>query len=147
MNDSQMRVPIQLTRGCLVASIQVEFGADMLRSFRDDLLGRIRDTGTRGVILDVSGVEVMDVVEFESLRRTMDMAALMGATPVIVGLRAGIVSALVDLDADTDSIRATFDLDQAFDLLAPRDPVSPTDDNGPDTGPDTGDDDAHTHQC
>ena len=107
------------------------------RPFRDDLLARIRDSGVRGVILDLSGVEVMDVVEFDSIRRTMDMAELMGATPVLVGLSAAIVSALVDLDADTGAIRAAFDLDQAFELLARHAPASSVDDELPD---------AHTRQ-
>jgi rsbT antagonist protein RsbS len=114
------RVPMQVTRGCLVASIQGEIGTEMLRAFRADLLARVRDTDARGVILDLSGVEVMDAVEFDSLRHTMDMVALMGAAPLLVGLRAGIVSALVDLEANVDSVRTAFDVDQAFDLLAGR---------------------------
>jgi len=110
-------VPLQITRGCLVASIQVDLTEEVLRHFQTNLLGRIRETGVRAVILDVSGVRIMDTLDFEMLQRTMAMASLMGATPVIVGLRPGIVSSLIDLGARVGRFRAAFDLDQAFELL------------------------------
>jgi rsbT antagonist protein RsbS len=108
---------MQITRGCLIAAVRIDVSEDVLRQFRADFLERIRDTSVRGVILDFSGVEVIDAVEFDGLRRTMDMAALMGVTPIVVGLRAGVVSSLMDLGADVAGVRAAFDLDQALDML------------------------------
>ena len=115
------RIPLQLIRGCLVASIQIDLTDRVLSRFRQDLLARIGSTHVHGVILDVSGVEVMDSVDFEMLKTTMTMASVMGASPVIVGLKPGIVSALVDMDVDTRGVRAALNLDDALHMLSATD--------------------------
>ncbi len=111
------RVPLQLIQGCLVASIQIDLTDQVLSRFRQDLLARIGSAHVHGLVLDVSGVEVMDSVEFEMLKTTMTMASVMGASPVIVGLKPGIVSALVDMDVDTWDVRAALNLDDALQML------------------------------
>ena len=111
------RIPLQLSRDYLVASIQIDLSEGVLKQFRSDLLESLRSSGARGAILDLSGVRIMDGEDFEELRRTMAMAAVMGATPVVCGLQAGVVAALVDLGADIDGIDAARDLDGAFELL------------------------------
>ena len=55
--------------------------------------------------------------DFEALRRTMTMARLLGARPVLAGLRAGVVSSLVELGAETDDLEAARDLDDAFRIM------------------------------
>ncbi len=113
------RIPMQMTSGCLVASIQVDLSAGLLRQFQQDLLERVRTTGALGVILDVSGVELMDLEDFALLRRTMDMASIMGARPMLVGLRPGIVASLIALDANVDGVEAAARLDDALQRLRP----------------------------
>jgi rsbT antagonist protein RsbS len=120
--EASSRIPLQLAQGCVVASIQVDLDDEILSSFRDELLEFVRISGARGVILDLSGVEVMDATDFGAIRDTMRMARLMGAVTVLSGLQPGVVSALIDLGADTDGVEATATLDDAFermrDLLA-----------------------------
>ena len=112
-------VAIQVSQGVVVASIQVDLDDDVLARFRQDLLDRIHQTGSRGVILDVSGLETIDSEEFAALRRIMVMAGIMGAKAVLVGLRPGVVSALIEAGADVDGLRAAINLDAAFALLQP----------------------------
>jgi rsbT antagonist protein RsbS len=112
-------VAIQVSRDIVVASIQVDLDDSVLARFREDLLRRIHETGSRGVILDVSGLETLDSDEFASLRRVITMSAIMGAESVLVGLRPGVVSALVEAGADVDGLRAAINLDAAFALLQP----------------------------
>jgi rsbT antagonist protein RsbS len=112
------RIPLQLSRNCVVASIQVDLSEEVLQQFQSSLLELLHASGARGIILDVSGVQVLDLQDFEALRRTVDMAALMGARTIISGLRPGVVSSLVELDADTENIEATLNLDEAFLLMA-----------------------------
>ena len=111
------RVPLQLVRNCVVASIQVDLSEGVLSQFRTDLLAMLQQTSAASVILDVSGVEIMDLVEFDALRQTVGMAGLMGARTIFSGFRAGVVSALVELDAEGESIDAALNLDAAFDAL------------------------------
>jgi rsbT antagonist protein RsbS len=112
------RIPLQISGGCVVASIQVDLTADVLRRFRVDLLGLIQRVGAQKVILDLSGLEIMDLRDFEEIRQTVAMARLMGAESVLSGLRAGVVSSLVDLGAETEGLSGALDLDDAFRLVA-----------------------------
>ena len=114
---STPRIPLQLSRQCLVASIQVDLTEDVLPQFRRELLDLLHSSGARGVILDVSGLGVIDHEDFEALRETMGMAELMGARAVICGLGAGVVASLVELGVETGDVQAAFNLDEAFGLM------------------------------
>ena len=123
-------VPMQVISGCLVASIQLDLTTELLRRFQQDLLQRIKSSGVSAVILDVSGVEIMDLEDFELLRRSMAMASIMGARSILVGLRAGIVASLIALDANVDGVEAATDLDDALQrvqLVAKNNPATPDD--------------------
>jgi rsbT antagonist protein RsbS len=108
---------MQVSRDVVVASIQVDLDDDVLAQFREDLLGRVHETGSRAVILDVSGVETLDSDEFASLRQIIAMVTIMGTQSVLVGLQPGVVSALIDMDADVEGLQTAIDLDAAFALL------------------------------
>jgi anti-anti-sigma regulatory factor len=105
---------MNLMRGCLIATIQVTLTYQVLDQFRRDVLARLHETGARRVILDCSGVELLDAEDFDQLRKVVATVALMGARTVLAGLRPGVVSALVDLGADFDGIEAAIDIDDAL---------------------------------
>jgi rsbT antagonist protein RsbS len=111
------KIPLQISRNCVIASIQIDLSDAVLRQFRTELLELIQSSGAVGVILDVSGIEVMDYEDFEALHKTMAMARLMGAPSVLAGLQAGVVSSLVELGAETEGIVAAMDLDDAFRVM------------------------------
>ena len=113
------RIALQVTRDVVVATIQVDLNDDVLARFQVDLLERVQKASARGVILDVSGLDVLDSEEFAALRRVMVMASLMGADSVLVGLQPGIAAALIEAGADTDGLQAARDLDAALDLFEP----------------------------
>lgn len=132
------RIPIQLSREVLVASVQVDLDDATFAGLRDDLLARVHASGATGVILDLSGLDTLDAHEFEALRGLISMTRVMGARAVMVGLKPGIVAALMMTDVDIDGIEAAIDLDDAFRMLEPAEP--PATDLEPDGGED-GDDD------
>jgi rsbT antagonist protein RsbS len=101
----------------VIASIQIDLTDEVMTALREDLLSQVRDLGACGVILDVSGVEVMDIDDFDNLRKTMEMARVMGARAVLSGLRPGVVAALIDLGAMVDGVEAAINLDDAFRLV------------------------------
>jgi rsbT antagonist protein RsbS len=110
---------MQVSREVVVASIQVDLDENVLARFQEDLLGRVHETGSRAVILDVSGLEILDSSEFAALRRIIAAVKIMGSDSVLVGLQPGVVSALIEVGADVDGIQTAIDLDAAFDLLEP----------------------------
>lgn len=111
------RVPMQVSQGCVVASVQVDLTDVNIRQLRTDLLAQVQTVRPRGVILDLSGITVMDRVDWNNLRRTLDMVNIMGSRPVICGLRPGVVAALSEMDAEVSDLESVLDLDAAFQLL------------------------------
>jgi len=108
---------MQLSRGVLVASIQVDLDEDTLGRFKTDLLDRIQESGARAVILDLSGMDTLDSVEFAALRRIIQMARIMGTGSVLAGLKPGIVAALIDTGTDIEGVVAARNLDHAYQLI------------------------------
>ena len=106
-----------MSNNCLVASIQIDLTTEVLEQFRKDLLSYLQAQQARGIIFDLSGIEVMDLSDFENIRATISMAKVMGVSSVVCGMRPGVVASVVLLGADTDEIRAARDLDMAFELL------------------------------
>lgn len=131
-NDAA-RVPLTVSRGCIVASIQRDLRGEVLQQFRDDLLERLQSSGANGVILDLSGLSIMDADDFDGIRRTLDMAALMGARAVVVGLRPGVVSALVALGVETGNFDTLLDLDDGFALFESLNTIEEEEDEGQQT--------------
>ncbi len=114
---NQQYIPLQISQNCVLASIQIDLTPELLQQLRQDLLGKLYANKADGVIIDVSGLEIIDFTDFTELRNIIDMVAIMGAQTVISGLKPGVISALVDLDADIDGINAALNLDDAFVLI------------------------------
>jgi rsbT antagonist protein RsbS len=112
-------VAIQVSREIVVASIQVDLDDEVLARFREDLLHCVHETSPPGVIFDLSGLDTLDSQEFTALRGIIKMCSIMGAESVLVGLRPGVVSSLIEAGADIDGLRAATHLDAAYALLAP----------------------------
>ena len=68
------QIPMQLSRGCVVASLQIDLSEEVISRFRKDLLEFLRATGASSVILDVSGLDVIDRDDFDALKLAMSMA-------------------------------------------------------------------------
>ena len=84
------RVALQVNRNVVVASIQVDLTEATLGQFQTELLECVHATGSVGVVFDLSGVATLDTTEFAAIRRIIDMAGVMGAKSVLVGLKPGV---------------------------------------------------------
>jgi rsbT antagonist protein RsbS len=115
--DSIPRIPLRVSQGTVVASIQVDVDPDVLSQLQDDLLQAVQVSGATGVIIDLSALGILDPGDLDELRATIDMVALLGARTVLAGMRPGMISALMDLNANVDGLDAALTLDDAFDRL------------------------------
>lgn len=113
------KVVMYSTRGCLVVPIQVELHDELVLQVQEDILERVSKTGIKGVIIDVSGVAVIDSPLGRAISDTVRMASLLGAKTVITGLRPGVAVSLIDLDFDIRGVATTVSLEEGFRLLAP----------------------------
>lgn len=126
---------MQLSRDVVVASIQVDLDDNVLARFQTDLLNRVHAAAPRAVILDVSGIDTLDSAEFASLRQIIAAVTIMGTQSILVGLQPGVVSALIEVNADVEGLQTAVDLDAAFELLdhVPDSDVAADADTDPDT--------------
>ncbi len=113
-------VPILRVAGILLVSIQVDLGDTVAEALQEDILQAISRTTSTGLIIDVTGLEVIDSFVARVLVDTARMARLMGTETVIVGLRPEVAATLVRMGFDVSDVRAALDIDSALVLLGCR---------------------------
>src|SRR6266446_8043639 len=112
-----MRVPILKQRHYLIASIQsVLSDADLLR-LRDDLSERVGQYRSRGVIIDVTVLDVIDSFATRTLRGIAHMLKLRGAETVIVGIQPDVAFAMVQLGLTLEGVGTVLDLEEGLAFL------------------------------
>lgn len=111
------RIVVNRMEGVLVATIQVVMTSTTLARLRDDVLNYLAVARSSSLLLDLSGISLMDLEEFESLRKLARSVTLMGTETWFVGLRPEVVSTLVVLGAESTGLRTALDLDAALHLI------------------------------
>jgi rsbT antagonist protein RsbS len=101
----------------LIASIQSDLSDSEVLRLRDDLTARVGAVRARGIIVDVSALDVIDSFVARALRSIAVTARLRGAETVVVGIRPDVAIALVHFDLNLEPIRAALDLDEGVALL------------------------------
>jgi len=112
-----MEVPILKQGPYLIASIQsVLTDADLLK-LRDNLSERVGKFRTRGVIIDVTVLDVMDSFACRTLRSMAHTLRLRGAETVIVGIQPDVAFAMVQLGLTLGDVATALDLEEGLALL------------------------------
>jgi rsbT antagonist protein RsbS len=101
----------------LIASIQSDLTDSQVLALRDDLSERVGIHRARGIVVDVTALDVIDSFVARSLRSIAVIARLRGASTVIVGIRPDVAIAMVQFDLNLEPLRARLDLDEALSLL------------------------------
>lgn len=101
----------------LIASIQSDLSDSEILSFRDELAERVGRERARGVIVDVTALDVIDSFFARSLRSLAVIARLRGAETVIVGIQPDVAIAIVHFKLNLDPLRTALDLDDAHAVL------------------------------
>lgn len=112
-----MRVPVLKQGPYLVASLQDALPDKGWRQLRDDLLGSVSKHRSRGVIIDVSAMDVMDSFATRSLDGIARMLKLKGAEAVVVGVQPEVAFAMAQLGLKLASAGTALDLDAGLELL------------------------------
>jgi rsbT antagonist protein RsbS len=106
----------------LIATVQSDLSDRQLLALRDELARRVGELRARGVILDVTALDVIDSFAARALRSITITARLRGVETVIVGIRPDVAIAMVQFDLNLASLRTALDLDEAVELLERRRP-------------------------
>jgi rsbT antagonist protein RsbS len=115
-----MRVPILKQRDYLIASIQSVLSDKDLVQLRDDLGAKVGQYRSRGVIIDVTVLDVIDSFATSTLRAIAHMLRLRGAETVIAGIQPEVAFAMVQLGLTLEGIGTALDLEEGLAYLDQR---------------------------
>ena len=107
----------------LVASIHTALDDSQMVRFQHDLVDQIGTHRSRGVIIDVAALDVLDSFGSRTLRNIAEMARLRGALTVIVGIQPDVAYAMVALGMGTGTVATALDLEEGLahlDASVPR---------------------------
>jgi rsbT antagonist protein RsbS len=112
-----MRVPILKQGNYVIASIQSALTDADLLQLRDDLAAHIGKYRSKGAIIDVTVLDVMDSFATRTVRELAQMMRLRGARTVIVGIQPEVAFAMVQLGLELGDVATALDLEEALALL------------------------------
>ena len=101
----------------LIASIHTALDDSQMVRFQADLIEKIGQYRSRGVIIDVAALDVLDSFGSRTLRDIGEMARLRGASTVIVGIQPDVAFAMVELGMTPGSVHTVLDLDEGLAYL------------------------------
>lgn len=101
----------------LVASVHTALDDSQMVRFQNDLIEQIGRHRSRGVIIDVAALDVLDSFGFRTLGNIADMARLRGAATVIVGIQPEVAFAMVRLGMEPGSVATALDLEEGLTYL------------------------------
>ena len=113
-----LRIPVIKLYDNLIVSIQIALSDRLVMQLKDDITNKICDTEAKGLVVDVSGIDVLDSYISRALCDIGMMANLMGVTTVICGLDPMIAMTLVEMGLDLGGVHTAAELESAIELLA-----------------------------
>lgn len=110
-------VPILRLGEVLLVSIQVELDDRLALGLQDDLSRAVAEHGARGVLIDISSLEVLDSFIGRVLGNIAATCRILNARTVVVGMRPAVAITLVDLGVSLEGIHTALDVDRGLELL------------------------------
>jgi rsbT antagonist protein RsbS len=111
------RIPILKMGPVLLVSIQVDMHDQLALTLQDDLTERIVKTRARGVLIDISSLEMVDSFIGRMLGNIAAMSRVLDAETVVVGMRPAVAITLVELGMSLTGVRTALNVERAMEIL------------------------------
>lgn len=111
------RIPILRMGSFLLVSIQVDMHDRLALALQDDLMEKIRATSARGVLIDISALDLVDSFIGRMIGNIAAMARVLDAETVVTGMRPAVAITLVELGLSLKGVRTALDLERGMALL------------------------------
>ena len=128
------RIPILKMGPFLLVSIQVDMHDRLALTLQDDLTERIVRDHARGVLIDISALEVVDSFIGRMLGNIAGMSRVLDAETVVVGMRPAVAITLVELGMSLSGVRTALNVERAMDMLQASVASTTTAGDGPTNG-------------
>lgn len=112
-----MQVPILKQGAYLIATVQTALTDADLKRLQNDLVQRVGRLRSRGVIIDVTALDVLDSFASRTLRGIAHMTRLRGAETIIVGVQPDVAYAMVQMGLGLGGVATTLDLEEGLAML------------------------------
>jgi rsbT antagonist protein RsbS len=116
----EKRIPIIKMRDYLIVSIQVDMHDRLALELQAQILDEISRTSARGVLIDISVLEMVDSFIGRMLSGMASMAAIMDAAVVIVGMQPAVAITLVELGLEMPGVETALDMEKGIEMLEKR---------------------------
>jgi rsbT antagonist protein RsbS len=111
------RIPILKLGRALLVSIQVDIHDRLAKALEEDLAERILATNARGVMIDISGLEIVDSFMGRMLDNIAAVSRLLDADTVVVGMRPAVAITLVELGLSLTGVKTALNVERGMALL------------------------------
>jgi rsbT antagonist protein RsbS len=111
------KIPILRMGNYLLVTIQVDMHDRLAMTLQDDLTKRISETGAKGVLIDISSLEIVDSFIGRMLGNIASMSRVLDAHTVVVGMQPAVAITLVELGMSLEGVRTALNVDAGMELL------------------------------
>jgi rsbT antagonist protein RsbS len=111
------KIPILRMGEFLLVTIQVDMHDRLALTLQDDLTNRISQTGAKGVLIDISSLEIVDSFIGRMLGNIASMSRVLDAQTVVVGMQPAVAITLVELGMSLEGVRTALNVDAGMELL------------------------------
>ena len=108
------RIPILRMGNLLLVTIQVDMHDKLALTLQDDLTAKISDVGAKGVLIDISSLEIVDSFIGRTLANIAAMARVLDAQTVVVGMQPAVAITLVELGMSLPGIRTALNVESGM---------------------------------